>query len=54
MSMINVDMKKEQSVQVSTPCPECESLEKSMSDGMVGDFSFPDSNEVEEDSANDK
>ena len=36
MPMINVDMNKEQSIQVSMPCPECESLEKSMSEGMHG------------------
>ena len=43
-------LKKDESVQVRLPCPECVSLEKSLSDGMVGeDFSFSDS-EMEGDS----
>ena len=53
LPMLNKAMKKDQSVQVSVPCPECESLEKSMSEGMLGDFSFSDS-ETEEGSASEK
>ena len=53
LPMLHVEVKKEESVQVSVPCPECESLEKSMSEGMVGDFSFSDS-ETEEGSTSEK
>ena len=44
MPMVSYGMKKDESVQVNLPCPECVSLEKSLSDGMVGeDFSLSDS-----------
>ena len=50
LPMFSPGLKKDESVQVSLPCPECVSLEKSLSDGMVGkDFSFSDS-EMEGDS----
>ena len=42
-------LKKDESVQVSLPCLECEALEKSISEGMVGDVSFSES-EMEGDS----
>ena len=53
LPMLSVNMKKDQSIQVSLPCPECESLEKSMCEVMVGDFSFSDS-DTEEASVNEK
>ena len=48
--MMNVEEKEDQSIQVSLPCPDCESLEKSMCEG---DLSFSD-NETEEGSASEK
>ena len=44
MPMISHVMKKDESVQVSLPCPECVLLEKSLSDGVVDEnFSLSDS-----------
>lgn len=46
LPMLRCDLKKDVLVQVSPSCPKCVSLEKSLSEGMVGelkDFSFSDS-----------
>ena len=51
LPMLKYDRKQDACVQVSLSCPDCVSLEKSMSEGMVGeDFSFSDS-EMEGDSS---
>ena len=41
LPLVTRDLKKDVSVQVSLPCPDCVALEQSMSEDMVGeDFSF--------------
>ena len=40
LPMVSNDRKKDESVQANLPCPECVSLEKSLSDDMLDDFSF--------------
>ena len=52
LPMLAHEMKKDVSIQVSVPCPECELMEKSVMEGMGEEVSFSDSEE--EDSASEK